>query len=80
MYFTIRKEKDINENQVEIWFPIDDLQFIAICDDLGIGAKPTENIYIVDSSDADLSMLTKEKFCNIDELNFLAKRLDSFDM
>ena len=79
MYFTIRKEKDTNENEVEVWFPLDDLQLIKICDDVGIGAKLTENIYIVDSSDTDLSMLIKEKFCNIDELNFLTKRLDSFD-
>lgn len=79
MYFTIRKEKDTSENQVEVWFPLDDLQLIKICDDLGIGSKLTDNIYIVDTSDADLSMLIKEKFCNIDELNFLTKRLDSFD-
>lgn len=79
MYFTIRKKKDTNENEVEVWFPLDDLQLIKICDDVGIGAKLTENIYIVDSSDTDLSMLIKEKFCNIDELNFLTKRLDSFD-
>ncbi|WKY46654.1 antirestriction protein ArdA [Eubacteriaceae bacterium ES3] len=79
MYFTIRKEKDTHENQVEAWLPLDDLQLINICDDLGIGLKLTEKIHIVDSSDADLSMLIKEKFCNIDELNFLAKRLDSFD-
>lgn len=79
MYFTIRKEKDTHENQEEVWFPLDDLQLIKICDDLGIGSKLTDNIYIVDASDADLSMLIKEKFCNIDELNFLTKRLDSFD-
>lgn len=79
MYFTIRKERDTNENQVEVWFPLDDLQLIKICDELEIGATITEKIYIVDSSDADLSMLIKEKSCNIDELNFLTKRLDSFD-
>jgi hypothetical protein len=79
LYFTIRKEKDTHENQEEVWFPLDDLQLIKICDDLGIGSKLTDNIYIVDASDADLNVLIKEKFCNIDELNFLTKRLDSFD-
>jgi hypothetical protein len=46
---------------------------------MGIPIASGENCLVVDSSDENLSKLLRGKACNIDELDFLTKRLDSFD-
>jgi hypothetical protein len=79
MYITIKKSNNIDEKSIEAWFPVAEEKFSKICEELGIIVSTNANCYIVDSNDSDLIGVIKERYCNIDELNFLVKRLDSFD-
>ena len=79
MYITIKKSNNIDEKSIEAWFPIEEEKFSKICEELGIITSKNANCYIADSNDSDLIGVIKERYCNVDELNFLVKRLDSFD-
>jgi len=79
MYITIKKSNNIDEKSIETWFPVGEEKLNQISQELGIGISMNANCYIVDSNDSDLIGVIKERYCNIDELNFLVKRLDSFD-
>lgn len=79
MYITIKKSNNIDEKSIEAWFPVAEEKFSKICEELGIIVSTNANCYIVDSNDSDLIGVIKERYCNVDELNFLVKRLDSFD-
>lgn len=79
MYITIKKSNNIDEKSIEVWFPIEEEKFSKICEELGIITSKNANCYIADSNDSDLIGVIKERYCNVDELNFLVKRLDSFD-
>ena len=79
MYITIKKSNNIDEKSIEAWFPVGEEKLNQICEELGISISKNANCYIVDSNDSDLIGVIIERHCNIDELNFLIKRLDSFD-
>lgn len=79
MHMTIKKSNNIDERSIEAWFPIEEEKLNKICEDIGISTSKNANCYIVDSNDSDLISVIKERYCNVDELNFLVKRLDSFD-
>ena len=79
MYMTIKKSNNIDEGSIEAWFPIEEEKLNKICEDIGIRISKNANCYIVDSNDSDLMGVIKERYCNVDKLNFLVKRLDSLD-
>lgn len=79
MYITIKKSNNIDEKSIEAWFPVGEEKLNQICEELGISISKNANCYIVDSNDSDLISVIKERYCNVDELNFLVKRLDSID-
>jgi hypothetical protein len=79
MYITIKKSNNIDEKSIEAWFPVAEEKFSKICEELGIIVSTNANCYIAYSNDSDLIGVIKERYCNVDELNFLVKRLDSFD-
>jgi hypothetical protein len=76
---TIKKSNNIDEKSIEAWFPIEEEKLNKICEDIGITISKNANCFIVDSNDNDLISVIKERYCNVDELNFLTKRLESFD-
>jgi len=79
MYMTIKKSNNIDARSIEAWFPIEEDKLNKICEDIGISISKNSNCFIVDSNDNNLISVIKERYCNVDELNFLAKRLDSLD-
>lgn len=80
MYISIKKSNNIDEKSSEPWFPLKEGKLSEICKEIGIGLSKGVNCYIVDSNDRDFISVIKEHYCNVDELNFLTKRLDSFDV
>ncbi len=79
MYITIKKSNNVDEKSSEPWFPLKEEKLSEICKEICIGLSKGVNCYIVDSNDRDFISVIKEHYCNVDELNFLTKRLDSFD-
>uniref|UniRef100_UPI00289CA45E antirestriction protein ArdA n=1 Tax=Anaerotignum sp. TaxID=2039241 RepID=UPI00289CA45E len=69
----------INERRESLWFPWKAEDFEKVCLGLEILPSTEPNCTIVEVSDERLSTLLKDKPCNIDELDYLMKRLDSFD-
>ena len=67
-------------NYQNLTFPSKEKELQILCDSLGIGntAKTVITVRNV-HNDEKLSNLLSGKTVNIDELNFLMKRLDSFD-
>ena len=49
-----------------------------ICSELGIEMTTASNCYIGNSMDRNFLNILHDKNCNIDELNYLMKRLDGF--
>ncbi|WP_312072415.1 antirestriction protein ArdA [Anaerotignum propionicum] len=68
-----------NERKESLWFPWKAEDFEKACLGLEILPSTESNCTIVDVSDERLSTFLKDKTCNIDELDYLMKRLDSFD-
>lgn len=68
-----------NERKESLWFPWKAEDFEKVCLNLEIVPSIEPNCTIVAVSDERLSTLIKDKICNIDELDYLMKRLDSFD-
>lgn len=79
MYISIKKSNNVDEKSSEAWFPLKEEKLSEICKEIGIGLSKGVNCYIVHSNDRDFISVIKEHYCNVDELNFLTKRLDSFD-
>lgn len=69
----------VNEKADTLWFPWKADDFEKVCLGLEIVPSTEPNCIIVDLSDERLATLLKDKACNIDELDYLMKRLDSFD-
>lgn len=69
----------ISDKTENLWFPCNREDLEQACERMGIPISSGENCLVVDSSDENLSKLLRGKACNIDELDFLTKRLDSFD-
>ncbi|KAF5069629.1 Antirestriction protein [anaerobic digester metagenome] len=68
-----------NERRESLWFPWKGEDFEKACLSLEILPSTEPNCTIVEVSDERLSTLLKDKPCNTDELDYLMKRLDSFD-
>ena len=66
------------ENQTAIEFPCDEEYLSAKLEELGVEDKLKTSQYMVGTNYAVLKRLVTD-FVDADELNFLAKRLDSFD-
>lgn len=69
----------VNERSDNLWFPWKAGDFERVCVGLEIVPSTKTNCTIVDTSDERLNTLLKGRACNIDELDYLMKRLDSFD-
>jgi hypothetical protein len=75
---TIKKSNGENEETRTIWFPIEEENLYKICSELGIEMTTEANCYIENSMDRNFLNILHDKNCNIDELNYLMKRLDGF--
>jgi len=75
---TIKKSNVENEKTRTIWFPIEEENLYKICSELGIKMTTASNCYIENSMDRNFLNILHDKNCNIDELNYLMKRLDGF--
>ena len=69
----------VNEKRESLWFPWKSEDFEKVCFNLEIVPSTEPNGTIAEVSDERLSTFLKDKNCNIDELDYLMKRLDSFD-
>ena len=69
----------VNESKESLWFPWKGEDFEKACFSLEILPSTEPNCTIVEVSDERLSTFLKDKPSNIDELDYLMKRLDSFD-
>ncbi|WP_195838003.1 antirestriction protein ArdA [Tissierella pigra] len=78
MNITIKKSNGENEKTRSIWFPIEEENLDKICSELGIEMTTESNCYIESSMDRNFLNILHDKNCNIDELNYLMKRLDGF--
>lgn len=78
MNITIKKSNGENEKTRAIWFPIEEENLDKICSELGIEITTEPNCYIENSMDRNFLNILHDKNCNIDELNYLMKRLDGF--
>ncbi|WP_326906986.1 antirestriction protein ArdA [Sedimentibacter sp. MB31-C6] len=78
MNITIKKSNGENEKTRTIWFPIEEENLDKICSELGIGMTTEPNCHIENSMDRNFINILHDKNCNIDELNYLMKRLDGF--
>ena len=78
MNITIKKSNGENEETRTIWFPIEEENLYKICSELGIEMTTEANCYIENSMDRNFLNILHDKNCNIDELNYLMKRLDGF--
>ncbi|HHZ03434.1 MAG TPA: antirestriction protein ArdA [Tissierellia bacterium] len=78
MNITIKKSNGENEKTRTIWFPIEEENLGKICSELGIEMTIEPNCYIENSMDRNFLNILHDKNCNIDELNYLMKRLDGF--
>ena len=78
MNIVIRDLNNASENIEAVRFPCDEGILNKICDSLGIKMTTESNCYILDSSDKDFLRIIPDNLCNIDELNYLTKRLDGF--
>lgn len=79
MYITIKNPNNTEDRLVEVWFPCEEDKLSKICKEFGIKLSKGINCVIVDSNDRDFIGLVKDYNCNVDELSFLTKRLDSLD-
>lgn len=78
MNIAIKRSNNQNEKVRTIWFPIEEESLQEICNELGIEMTTEPNCYIEDSMDRNFIRILQDKNCNIDELNYLMKRLDGF--
>lgn len=78
MNITIKKSNGENEKTRTVWFPIEEENLDKICSELGIEMTTEPNCYIENSMDRNFLGILHDKNCNIDELNYLMKRLDGF--
>lgn len=78
MDITIKNPNVINEKIEIVRFPCDEEKLYEICSRLGIEMPAKANCHIVDSSNKDFIQILQDNLCNIDELNYLMKRMDGF--
>ncbi|WP_353095424.1 antirestriction protein ArdA [Tissierella praeacuta] len=78
MNITIRGLDNSNKKIRDIWLPMEEKHLQEMCNDLGIEMTTEANCYIENSIDSNFQKIFNNQYCNIDELNYLAKRLDGF--
>lgn len=78
MNITIKKTSDDNKRK-SIWLPMEEDKLEEVSNELGIEMTTEPNCYIEGSMDKRFSNVLADKNVNIDELNYLLKRLDGFD-
>lgn len=78
MNIIIKKSRD-DDKRKTIWLPMEEDRLEEACDELGIEMTTEPNVYIEGSMDERFLKVLADKNVNIDELNYLMKRLDSFD-
>lgn len=78
MNITIKKSRDDNKRKT-IWLPMEEDKLEEASNELGIEVTTEQNCYIEDSIDKRFSNVSADKNVNIDELNYLMKRVDGFD-
>jgi len=74
---TIKKSSDDYKIKT-IWLSMEEEELQEICNDLGIEMTTEPNCYIESSRDERFSNIMANKNANIDELNYLIKRFDSY--
>lgn len=62
----------------DYWFPMEEVELQEVCNDLGIEMTTEPNCYVENSRDERFLNILADKNANIDELNYLMKRFDSF--
>ena len=73
-------KKSSNDNKIKtILLPMEEDKLQEICNQLGIEMSIEPNCYIESGRDKRFSTILSDKNVNIDELNYLMKRLDGFD-
>ena len=78
MNIAIRKANEENGKEKIAWFPIEEEKLQEMCNELGIEMTTKPNCYVEGSIDQRFLSVLNDKNCNIDELNYLMKRLDGF--
>lgn len=78
MNITIKKSRDADKRKI-IWFPMGEDKLEEVYNELVIETTTEPNCYIEGSMDERFSNILVDKNANIDELNYLMKRLDGFD-
>ena len=79
MNITIKKSRDVDKRKT-IWLPVEEAELEEVSNELGIEMTIDPNCYIESSMDKRFSNILADKNVNIDELNYLMKRLDGFDL
>ena len=79
MNITIKKSRDVDKRKT-IWLPMEEDKLEEVCNELGIEMTTKPNSYIESSRDERFSNILADQNVNIDELNYLMKRLDGFDL
>lgn len=79
MYITIKNPGITDNRMMEVWFPCEEDVLNKLCSDFDIRISKGINCFVLGSDDKELNGIIKDQYCNIDELNFLTKRLDSLD-
>lgn len=78
MNITIKKSRDVDKRKT-IWLPMEEEELEEVSNELGIKMTIDPNCYMEGSRDERFSNILADKNVNIDELNYLMKRLDGFD-
>jgi len=79
MYIKIRELNSSNKNSRDIWLPAEEEKLQEICNDLEIRMTTLTNCFIENVADKKLGRMLNNKCCNIDELNYLLKRIDGLN-
>lgn len=79
MNFTIKEMNSTDRKSRDIWLPAEEEKLQEICNDLEIRMTTATNCFIENVADKKLGRLLNNKYCNIDELNYLLKRMDGFN-
>ncbi len=78
MNISIGKSRDADKRKT-IWLPMEEDKLEEVSNELGIEMTREPNVYIEGSMDERFSRILADRDVNIDELNYLMKRLDSLD-
>ncbi|WP_353097798.1 hypothetical protein [Tissierella praeacuta] len=78
MNIKIKRSNKENEKTKIVWFPIEEESLHERCNELGIEMTTELSCYIENSMDKNFLRILPDKNCNIDERNYLMKRLDGF--